>query len=245
MKISFFTYTYIDRQIIMDNNWIRLTVIGVVALALYYAMSKPAEGFEDGSPNVGYQGAYTAEGFYVPPPNANANANPKSQVDSIPQAKAVPLPPNQATSQGQALPLNAKQQQILKPNTNVLPYAQPSNNYSPQASLNGQFQLQTGSQPALDCFPKDTLKPSELLPQDNVNNTWNSVNPSVPGHLTDRNFLESSNYFGINTQGSSLRNANLGLRSEPVIPKTDVGPWSQSTIDADTNRRQFEIGGDY
>jgi hypothetical protein len=43
--------------------------------------------------------------------------------------------------------------------------------------------------------------------------------------------------------GSSLRNANLQLRSEPIIPKTNTGPWNNTTIEADTYRRALEIDG--
>ena len=42
---------------------------------------------------------------------------------------------------------------------------------------------------------------------------------------------------GINTVGTSLRNANLGLRAEPANPQTQVGPWMQTTIAPDTIRK--------
>ena len=58
----------------------------------------------------------------------------------------------------------------------------------------------------------------------------------------NRNLFESGHHAGLNTQSSTLKNANRQLRSDPLIPRRDVGPWSQSTIEADTNRRQFEIG---
>jgi len=41
---------------------------------------------------------------------------------------------------------------------------------------------------------------------------------------------------------SSLRNANLQLRSEPANPQQDVGPWNNTTISPDINRRPLEIG---
>jgi archaellum component FlaF (FlaF/FlaG flagellin family) len=45
---------------------------------------------------------------------------------------------------------------------------------------------------------------------------------------------------GVNTQGGSLRNANLDLRSAPAIDKKEVSPWLNSTIDADLYRRPLE-----
>jgi len=91
-------------------------------------------------------------------------------------------------------------------------------------------------------FPKDTLTPQQLLPQD-TNSTWNQVNPSGEGSLKDRNFLQSGFHIGINTVGQTLRNANLQLRSEPPCPMVRVSPWMTSTIEPDVSRRPFEIAG--
>ena len=91
-------------------------------------------------------------------------------------------------------------------------------------------------------FPKDTLTPEQLLPQDN-SSTWNQVNPSGEGSLKDRNFLQSGFHIGINTVGQTLRNANLQLRSEPPCPMVKVSPWMTSTIEPDVSRRPFEIAG--
>ena len=143
-------------------------------------------------------------------------------------------------------PEKAAQMNTIKQNTNVLPYPQISNNYAPQqANVNGQFGIETGTQPKLDCFPKDTITPQELMPRDDSYNTWQISSPPVNGHLADRNFLESGHHFGIDTVSNTLRNANLQLRSDPLIPQRQVGQWSQSTYGPDTNHRQLEIGGDY
>lgn len=45
---------------------------------------------------------------------------------------------------------------------------------------------------------------------------------------------------GVNTQGGSLRNANLDIRSAPPIDKKDVSPWLNSTISPDLYRRPLE-----
>ncbi|MDB4507250.1 hypothetical protein N9064_00010 [bacterium] len=91
---------------------------------------------------------------------------------------------------------------------------------------------------------KDDLTSAELLPNENGFSSWGDAAPETNA-LEGRNFLESGHHFGINTVGQSLRNANVQLRSDPSIPQVDVGPWLQSTIDQDTNKRQFEVGGDY
>lgn len=151
---------------------------------------------------------------------------------------------------------------LIKQNKSVLPPPQFSNNYTPVNSLNQpsngnsgtgniSFNPQTISKfktvckPHLSCYPKDTVTAAELLPREDPYNMWSQVNPDTPGHLADKNFLESGHHFGLNTVGNSLRNANQQVRSDPPIAQISVGPWNQSTIDPDTNRRAFEIGGDY
>lgn len=85
-----------------------------------------------------------------------------------------------------------------------------------------------------------TADPTDLLPKD-MNSDWSNVNPAN-ADLKNINLLSAGQLIGINTVGSSLRNPSLQERSEPVIPKTNIGPWNNSTIDADTLRRPLEIG---
>lgn len=96
-----------------------------------------------------------------------------------------------------------------------------------------------------DCFPKDRLTADDLLPKDAANSKWAQVNPAGQGDVKDQNFLNAGYMIGINTIGSSLKNPNLQLRSEPVIPKVSVGPFLNSTYEpSDALRRPLEIGGD-
>lgn len=82
--------------------------------------------------------------------------------------------------------------------------------------------------------------PSDLLPRGNTE--WSDLN-NVSEDLKNINLLSAGHHYGINTVGSSLRNPNLQIRSEPIIPKVNIGPWNNTTIDADTTRRSLEIGG--
>jgi len=84
--------------------------------------------------------------------------------------------------------------------------------------------------------------PSSLLPND-TNSQWASLNPNGNGALKSVNLLQAGSLVGINTVGSSLRNPNLQLRSDPPNPQGSVGPWNNSTIQPDTNRKPLEIGG--
>lgn len=62
----------------------------------------------------------------------------------------------------------------------------------------------------------------------------------APNSLQGQNFLEVSQQLGVDTQGSSMRNANYQIRSDPPNPRTNVGPWLNSTIESDLLRRPLE-----
>lgn len=85
-----------------------------------------------------------------------------------------------------------------------------------------------------------SLDASELLPKD-TNSDFSSVFPNGKESMEGVNFLKAGHHVGINTVGSSLRNANLQLRSEPPNPRGSVGPFNQSTIEPDTLRASFEL----
>lgn len=91
-------------------------------------------------------------------------------------------------------------------------------------------------------FPKAQLNPSELLPNEDVESQWARAHPKAQGELEGKNFLEAGHHVGLNTVGSSLRNANLSVRSEPPNPQMNVSVWNQTTIQPDIVRRGFEIG---
>lgn len=93
-----------------------------------------------------------------------------------------------------------------------------------------------------NCTSRQISNPADLLPRD-TNSEWAQLNPNGVGDLQNISLLKAGHHVGINTVGSNLRNANLQIRSEPVIPKTNVGPWLNSTIDPDCQRPKLEIGG--
>ena len=91
-----------------------------------------------------------------------------------------------------------------------------------------------------NCYPKDQINPSELLPND-PNSKWAQVNPMGQGDIAGKNYLSAGALIGVNTIGQSLRNANYQLRSDPPNPQVKVSIWNQSTIEPDVNRRALEI----
>ena len=83
----------------------------------------------------------------------------------------------------------------------------------------------------------DTNSPSDLLPHDNNAGFANltSGNTDLP------DLMAAGAAIGIDTVGQTLKNANLQLRSDPVIKKEQVGPWNHSTFEPDLGRCSFRI----
>ena len=100
--------------------------------------------------------------------------------------------------------------------------------------------LTSGTPPNNTCNNKPVMDPKQLLPSDN-NNEWSNIMPN--NDLKNVGMLNAGHHVGMNTVGSSLRNPNLQLRSEPTIPQSNIGPWNNTTMEADTLRRPLEIGG--
>jgi hypothetical protein len=107
---------------------------------------------------------------------------------------------------------------------------------APVSGMASQQALQAPS-----CSHAPTLNPADLLPKDS-NSEWANLNPSGNSGGLNMNFLSSQQLAGINTVGSSLRNANLQVRSEPPNPQVKVSPWMNTTIEPDVMRSPFEIG---
>ena len=85
------------------------------------------------------------------------------------------------------------------------------------------------------------VDPSELLPLDK-NSQWAQLTPSGSNDFKNVNLLKAGYHSGIDTVGSSLRNANLQVRSEPPNPTGKVSPWMNTTIEPDLMRMPLEIG---
>jgi len=132
-------------------------------------------------------------------------------------------------------------------NINAKEDAKPAaNNYKPsvadqptEANVNGLNTDMQNLPPS--CASKQISNPKDLLPADG-NTEFSKMNPSGSGDLMNVNLLRAGHHIGINTVGTSLRNANLQVRSEPPNPRLNTGPWNTSTITADTHRRPLEIG---
>lgn len=89
------------------------------------------------------------------------------------------------------------------------------------------------------CQRSQVIDPKELMPKGE--SEWSKLNPMGGGEFSGQaNLLSVPSQYGLQTKGSSLRNANMQLRPDPVIPKVNTGPFLQSTITHD-NRPGFEL----
>ena len=83
--------------------------------------------------------------------------------------------------------------------------------------------------------------PSDLLPSDK-NSQWASLNPVNQGNVNTPDLLQAGYHIGLDTIGQTMKNPNLQLRSDPIIPKKEIGPWNQSTYEPDLMRVPLEVG---
>ena len=87
---------------------------------------------------------------------------------------------------------------------------------------------------------QSVVNPSDLLPTD-VNSQWSTLNPINQG-VTTPDLLQAGYHIGLDSIGQTLKNPNLQLRSDPIIPKKEIGPWNQSTYEPDLMRVPLEVG---
>lgn len=92
------------------------------------------------------------------------------------------------------------------------------------------------------CSQGNIANPADLLPKHSTSEKWAQLNPGGGGNLDGVNLLSAGSLIGTDTVSTSLRNANLQVRSEPPNPQVSVGPWNNTTITPELSRRPLEIG---
>lgn len=136
----------------------------------------------------------------------------------------------------------------MVPSPNIDHSVRNSGEAQPAAPMgeNEQFQQVQGMQSSTNGLPPNnrlqpTVHADQLLPKDS-NSQFQKLNPNGDGALQNINLLQAGYLNGIDTVGSSLRNANLQVRSEPPNPTAKVSPWQNTTIEPDLMRTPLEIG---
>jgi hypothetical protein len=84
-----------------------------------------------------------------------------------------------------------------------------------------------------NCEPEDLFDVDKYLPQE-VNDDWFEVQPE-PISVKNRHLINITKPIGINTIGTSLRNASHDIRGAPSNPKTVISPFLNSSIEPDVN----------
>jgi hypothetical protein len=84
-----------------------------------------------------------------------------------------------------------------------------------------------------NCEPEDLFDVDKYLPQ-TVNNDWFEVQPE-PISVKNRHLINITKPIGVNTIGTSLRNASYDVRASPACPKYVVSPFLNSSIEPDIN----------
>jgi len=98
----------------------------------------------------------------------------------------------------------------------------------PTSSLGSQSVAESTVAPQVpSTVTRPTLQPSDIV--------LNPVN--VPDLI-----MSPQAFIGIDTISNTLKNPSYDLRSDPIIPKVNVGPWNNSTFEQDLARIPFELG---
>lgn len=211
-----------------DNNMIIRTVLIILAAFVLFALVNYYNNKQD---------TVKSEKFFA------ANTVPTSGSGSAISGASLPLAPT--SKERQVISAAPQSMESFYADQNAVPSANAVGPSDPLGNSDFRDVDYQGTNLPSDCFPKDRMTVDDLLPKDAANSKWAQVNPAGQGDVKDQNFLNAGYMFGINTVGSSLKNPNLQLRSEPVIPKVSVGPFLNSSYEAsDALRRPLEIGGD-
>lgn len=120
------------------------------------------------------------------------------------------------------------------------PYGQPQS----QAASNAQpTESQQSRHPASQStYSQSVLSSSELLPKGGLGADWAAVNPSSMGDLKGQNFLDAGYHTNTALAGVSQtnRNASWDVRSENPNPQVKVGPFLNTTIEANPFKRGLD-----
>jgi len=83
---------------------------------------------------------------------------------------------------------------------------------------------------------------SDRLPKSSEDSTEDAFASLRTGKvIEDKNLLAPQDTIGVDTIGSSLRNGNQQVRSDPVIKQENVSPWNRSTIDPNLFQRPLNV----
>lgn len=102
--------------------------------------------------------------------------------------------------------------------------------------------LQARTPAGQSSYTETTLSTDELLPKGGLGASWAAVNPAAMGDLKGQNFLDAGYHTNTAIAGVSQtnRNASWDVRSEQPNPQVKVGPFSNTTIEANPFKRGLD-----
>jgi len=122
---------------------------------------------------------------------------------------------------------------------------EPNDNFEAGATLDNAFQrpIPDSARPDVVDINKNNVKKydaKDFLPKE-INDQWFDTDFSqAKFNVNDDKLINTERYvIGINTVGQSLKNASYDLRGSTPCPKFAVSPWSNSTIEPDTNLKSL------
>jgi hypothetical protein len=120
------------------------------------------------------------------------------------------------------------------------PMASPSHSQGGNAQPSESLQSRKAS--AQSQYTETHLAKDELLPKGGLGASWAAVNPSSMGDLKGQNFLDAGSHTNTAVAGVSQtnRNSSWDVRSEYPNPQVKVGPFINTTIEANPFKRGLD-----
>jgi len=213
------------------NNFFVLILIAVIAFLLFIMNRQSVEGYANDASQEAILTNIVA--------NKSSNNSISSQIiDTVGQKIANSssnnlsslASPNQATNV-ESLPIDIFKDQTFQENT--IPGPNPTKFQGASLNMPSTFNYSN-----LQNSVNSNLNSGDLLPSDNDVNEYNINKPPVS--YFDANLtVNSTEKIGVDTQGSSKKNASQDLRGNVPCPKFVISPWNNSTIDPDTNLKSM------
>jgi len=133
----------------------------------------------------------------------------------------------------QSVPSGDDWQQDFDSGNNVMGSSGDDGNFSPMDGGSDSFaNFTSNGEGSANLFDADNYLPQEK------NNDWFEVQEE-PISVKNRHLINVTKPIGINTIGSSRRNATYDIRGTVANPKFTVSPWMQSSIEPDHNLKSF------
>jgi hypothetical protein len=131
-------------------------------------------------------------------------------------------------------------EQPLAPLSDGAPQGVPS--HSAGGNAQPSESLQSRKSAGQSAYTETHLGENELLPKGGLGASWAAVNPSSMGDLKGQNFLDAGHHTNTAVAGVSQtnRNASWDVRSENPNPQVKVGPFLNSTIEANPFKRGLD-----